>query len=95
MVIDYSYHAKFEPISSNRVEKGTIACYQTCYMNPTNRSFHSLLINHILSITLCFSSQSGRFPLMLAANPDVIKALRQAAATEQVNTESFMSDGTH
>ena len=31
-----------------------------------------------------FSSQSGHFPLMLAAHPGVIEALRKAAATEQV-----------
>ena len=34
--------------------------------------------------SLYFSSQSGRFPLMLAAHPGVIEALRKAAATEQV-----------
>ena len=31
-----------------------------------------------------FSSQDGRFPLMVAAHPGVIEALRKAAATEQV-----------
>ena len=44
-----------------------------------------LLINHILVNTSpYFSSQSGCFPLMLATHPGVIKALHQAAATEQV-----------
>ena len=31
-----------------------------------------------------YFSQNGRFPLMLAAHPIVIEALRKAAATEQV-----------
>ena len=64
--------------------EGNIDCYETCYIQIQQivLSFFACwpyLVNNSL-----YFSQNGRFPLMLAAHPDVIKALRQAAVTEQV-----------
>ena len=61
-------------------EKATITHYQICYPTVSPFAYQLYLVNS----SLCFSSQSGRFPLMLAAHPGVIKTLHQAAATEQV-----------
>ena len=66
-------------------EKAPIAPYQICYPTDSPFAYQLYLVNN----SFYFSSQSGRFPLMLAAHPGVIKALNQAAATEQVRYRLF------
>ena len=59
-------------------------CLQPKLLYKSNKLSFLSFFAYELNNSLHFCSQSGHFPLMLAAHPGVIEALHKAVATEQV-----------